>query len=61
MHTIKPITSLTPAELREMAQPAANNNEPVHEACPAGLSLTQRHEFVGAYIERRHELLAVCA
>lgn len=61
MHTIKPITSLTPAELRELAHQAADNNEPVHEACPAGLSLTQRHEFEGAYLERRHELLAACA
>lgn len=58
---IKPIASLTPAELRELAQAAANNNEPVHEACPAGLSLNQRHEFQTAYVERRHELLVTCA
>lgn len=56
---IKPITSLTPAELEAMAHHAADNNERVHEACPAGLSLEQRHEFESDYVERRHSLLAL--
>lgn len=54
---IKPITSLTLAEIRDLAQAAADSSEPVHEACPADLSAEQRHEFESAYVERRHALM----
>lgn len=56
---IKPIHSLTREELRDMAHTAADNNEPMHEACPGGLSISQRHEFQSDYVERRHALVAV--
>lgn len=52
MH-IKPTHTLTREELREIAFAAADNSQPVHEACPAGLSVEQRNEFQGAYVERR--------
>lgn len=60
MH-IKPIYALTAEELRERAINAADNSEPAHEACPAGLNADQRNEFHSAYVERRHELLAGAA
>jgi hypothetical protein len=58
MYTITTIAKLTRDELRESAVNAANNNEPIHEACPVGLSAEQRNEFESAYVEHRHELLA---
>lgn len=57
MHSIKPTHTLTREELREIAFTAADNSEPVHEACPGGLSISQRHEFQSDYVERRHALV----
>lgn len=53
MHQIKPTHNLTSQELREIAITAADSSEPVHEACPSGLSAEQRNEFESAYVERR--------
>lgn len=54
---IKPITSLTEAEIRDLAHAAADSSEPAHDACPAGLTVEQQNDFHGAYVERRHELV----
>lgn len=54
---IKPITSLTADEIRDMAEAAAESNTPVHEACPFDPHSEQYHQFQGFYVEHRMVIL----
>lgn len=53
MDQIKPITSLTRAELRDLAQAAADRGEPLHECNPCEPGTTQHINFETDYLARR--------
>lgn len=58
MDQIKPITSLTRAERRELAEAAADNGERLHDACPFPAGSPEYSDFEDDFLRRRHTLLA---
>ena len=55
MH-IKPITTVSRDEIRDMAHAAAENGEPQHEANPFEPGTTQNTNFATDYLSRQREL-----
>lgn len=57
MHCIKPLSSLTEAEIRTLAQAAAERGENLEDANPFKLTQkAQRDQFAIAFLERQDEL-----
>jgi len=54
-HTIKPLSRLTPAEIRALAQAAADRCEDLDEANPFEAQ-PQRDQFAAAFLERQADL-----
>lgn len=58
MH-IKPIDTLTRAELRELAHAAADRGETVAKANPFEPGSTQHQDFTNDFLEREFEIAGV--
>lgn len=58
MH-IKPIKTLSRAELRELAHAAADRGETLADANPCEPGTTQHKEFQNAFLEREFEIAGV--
>lgn len=57
MHQIKPITAMTREECRDMANAAAERDEPLHQANPFEPGTTQHTNFSSDYWARHRELV----
>jgi hypothetical protein len=60
MH-IKPLNTLTPAEVTDLAHAAADRGEPLDAANPYAAGSARHDRFAAAYRKREGELQAVAA